>query len=213
MPSRPEFPVEPELWELTTEPVSRESGAESVLSEPDNSQAADARGAAHATRLMGRLMLGLLIAVVLINIPFNRYGTRLATAMPDSAALIIRDGLVVKEAGAAEIYLYQDGRFRWISSLDAFEHLGLTWNDVHEVKAGFLDAYETGTPIHVLLKCSSSPHIYRLEGARKRWSVDIDAFTAEGHTWEDVSFVTCEYLRSLPDGETIPPDHGPAPQP
>lgn len=167
----------------------------------------------HADRLMARLALGMLVAVVLINVPLNRYGTTLATAMPESRSLAIRNGLVVKEEDDPEVYVYQDGKFRWISSLAAFEHYGYTWSDVHIVPDGWLDAFEIGRPIHVLLKCYESPHIYQLEGDTKRWIVDIDAFVAEGHVWEDVRFVSCEYLRSLPDGETIPPGHGPAPQP
>ncbi|MBN1178475.1 MAG: hypothetical protein JXD18_04650 [Anaerolineae bacterium] len=167
----------------------------------------------HAARLMGRLSLGLLILVVLINVPFNRHGTTLATAMPDARALIIRDGLIVKEASDARIYVYQNGAFRWISSLDAFDHYGYTWGDVHIVESGFMDDFEIGAPLHVLLKCYDSPHIYRLEDGTKRWIVDIEAFEAEGHVWEDVRFVSCEYLRQLPDGETIPPGQGPPPQP
>jgi len=170
-------------------------------------------GPLHASRLMWRLAIGLLVAVVLINIPLNRHGTRLATAMPDTASLIIRDGLVVKEKDDEEIYIYQDNAFRWISSMDAFEHLALTWDDVHVVEDGFLDRYKIGTPVHVLLKCWESPHIYRLEGGVKRWIVDIETFESEGHKWEDVHMVSCDYLRKLPDGETIPPDQGPPPQP
>ncbi len=170
-------------------------------------------GPSHAARLMGRLALAVLVAIVLINIPFNRHGTTLATALPDSAALVVMDGLVVKEEDDEEIYVFQNDQFRWISSLDAFEHLHFDWGDVHVVEDGYLDRFEIGTPIHVLLKCNSSPHIYRLEGGEKRWIRDINTFEAEGHVWEDVRFVSCGYLRGLPDGETIPPDSGPPPQP
>lgn len=171
-------------------------------------------GQSHAARLILRLALGMLIGVVLINLPLNRYGTTLATAMPDSQALAIRNGLVVKEEDDDEIYIYQDGTFRWISSLEAFEHRGYVWDDVHIVADGWLAPFDTsGPPIYVLLKCPESPHIYRLEGGAKRWIVDIDAFAAEGHVWEDVKIVDCHYLRGLPDGETIPPGEGPAPQP
>ena len=170
-------------------------------------------GHSHAARLMGRLALGLLAAIVVINIPLNRHGVTLATAMPDSASLIIHDGLVVKEVDDPEIYVYQNGKFRWISSLDAFEHYGFTWGDVREVPDGYLDRYEFGTPLHVLLKCRDSPHVYGLEDGAKRWIRDIDTFTAAGYVWEDVRFVSCQYLRDLPDGETIPPGSGPPPQP
>jgi hypothetical protein len=167
----------------------------------------------HAARLMWRLMLGVFIALIVINIPLNRNGLSLARAMPDTASYIVRDGFVAKEEHDPDFYVYQNGKFRWISSLDAFEHYGYTWKDVHIVPDGYLDKYEIGTPIHVLLKCEDSPHIYRLEAGQKRWIRDIDTFTAEGHVWEDVRFVSCSYLRDLPDGETIPPGSGPPPQP
>ena len=167
----------------------------------------------HAARLMGRLAVWLLVAIVLVNIPFSSHGTTLVTAMPDAASYVVRDGFVVKETDDQEIYVYQKGQFRWISSLDAFDHYGYTWKDVHIVPDGYLDRYEIGSPIHVLLKCAESPHIYRLEEGRKRWIRDISTFDAEGHVWDDVRFVSCHTLRGLPDGETIPADAGPPPQP
>jgi hypothetical protein len=170
-------------------------------------------GPSHTTRLMKRLLLWLFVAVVLVNIPFTQHGTTLATAMPDAASYVVRDGFVIKEEDDQEIYVYQDGKFRWISSLEAFEHYGFTWGDVHLVSDGYLDRYEIGPPLHVLLKCRASPHIYRMEREEKRWIRDIDTFVNEGHVWEDVRFVSCQYLRSLPDGETIPPGSGPPPQP
>ena len=204
------LPAEAEMW-----PPEPELGVEPPAPEPEEEVELPpmAPGPSHAARLMGRLALGLLVAVVLINVPFNRHGTTLATAMPDSAALVVRDGLVVTEEDDEEIYVYQDGKLRWISSMDAFEHFGYTWGDVHVVEDGYLNKFEIGTPLHVLLKCRQSPHIYRLEGGEKRWIRDIQTFEAEGHVWEDVRFVTCDHLRKLPDGETIPPDSGPPPQP
>lgn len=165
---------------------------------------------------MGKFILRLVIViaalVVLINIPVNRYGVSLARIMPESSSLIIRDGLVLKGSGP-EIYMLEDNKLRWISSLDAFEHRSLTWEDVHVVDDKFLEQFEKGRPIHVLLKCDGSPHVYRLENKQKRWIKDIDTFTAEGHQWEDVRFVSCEYLRGIPDGKPIPEDAGPPPQP
>ena len=71
--------------------------------------------------------------------------------------------------------------------------------------------YERAEPI--LLKCAASPHIYLLEDAHKRWIKDIPTFEARGYRWNDVQYVTCEDLRLVPDGETIPPGAGPPPQP
>ncbi|MDH4138800.1 MAG: hypothetical protein OEW09_19115 [Anaerolineae bacterium] len=163
-------------------------------------------------RTLGRLLLVLVVLAVLINVPINRYGTSLARIMPDTHALVIRDGLVLKGSGA-EIYVLEDNKLRWISSLEAFEFFGYSWEQVHVVDDSFLEQFEKGRPIHVLLKCERSPHIYALENGQKRWIKDIPTFQAEGYVWEDVKFVSCDYLRSLPDGPPIPEDAGPPPQP
>jgi len=217
-PPAPQSAREPEsgpMLAAPATPVTLSPSPAPLESEPEPEPEPEASPAtllpSHAAQLMARLAVGLLIAIVLINIPIG--GRTLATAMPDSASLILRDGLVVKEEGDEKIYVYQGDAFRWISSLDAFEHHGYTWGDVNEVPDGYLDDYAIGPPLHVLLKCPDSPHIYRLEGGEKRWIRDIDSFSAEGHVWEDVRFVSCQYLRSLPDGETIPPGAGDPPQP
>jgi len=163
-------------------------------------------------KTLSRLLLLIAVLIVLVNLPVARYGVSLARLKPESAALIIRDGLILKSSGP-EIYKLEDNKLRWISSLDAFEHLGLKWDDVHIVEDEFLARFEQGRPIHVLLKCQDSPHIYRLENQQKRWIKDIDTFLAEGHVWEDVRFVPCDYLREIPDGLPIPEDAGPPPQP
>ncbi len=161
---------------------------------------------------MVRLFMVLGVLVVLINIPLNLQGVSLARMIPDSAALIIRDGLVLKGSGP-DIYVLQDNKLRWISSLEAFQYFGYKWDEVHVVEDSFLGQFEKGRPIHVLLKCPESPHIYALESGRKRWIKDIPTFVAEGYVWEDVKMVDCYSLRRLPDGPTIPEDAGPPPQP
>jgi hypothetical protein len=163
-------------------------------------------------RTLGRLLLALVVLVVVINVPITRYGTSLARIMPDTAALVIRDGLVLKGSGS-DIYVLEDDKLRWISSLDAFEFFGYRWEQVHVVDDSFLEQFEKGRPVHVLLKCQGSPHIYALENGQKRWIKDISTFDTEGYVWEDIKFVSCDYLRSLPDGPPIPEDAGPPPQP
>jgi len=164
-------------------------------------------------RTLLRLAVGLLVFIVLVNVPINRHGVSLARVMPDSAALIIRDGLLLKAENSPEIYVLQDEKLRWISSMEAFERLHYRWSNVHIVEASFLARFEKGQPVHVLLKCDGSPHIYRIEREQKRWIRDIPTFEAEGHIWEDVQFVSCQYLRGIPDGPPIPEDAGPPPQP
>jgi hypothetical protein len=163
-------------------------------------------------RTLGRLLLALAVLVVVINVPITRYGTSLARLMPDTASLVIRDGLVLKGSGT-EIYVLENDKLRWISSLEAFEFFDYRWDQVHVVDDSFLEKFEKGGPIHVLLKCQGSPHIYALENGKKRWIKDIPTFEAEGYVWGDVKLVTCDYLRRLPDGPPIPEDAGPPPQP
>ena len=77
----------------------------------------------------------------------------------------------------------------------------------------FLAQFDKGEPIHLLLKCADSPHIYAQENDQKRWIKDIDTFDAQGYKWDDIQFVSCQYLRDLPDGLPIPEDAGEPPQP
>ena len=107
-------------------------------------------------KMIGRLAILVVVLLVLVNIPVTRYGVSLARILPETTSLIIRDGLVLKGSGP-EIYVLEDDKLRWISSMDAFEHLGLTWQDVHVVEDEFLDKFEKGAPIHVLLKCRDQP--------------------------------------------------------
>ncbi len=167
----------------------------------------------HAAGLLSRLAIGLLAVVVLINVPLPRQGTAIARMIPSSTSLVIRDGLLVKEEGSPDVYVYRGGAFHWITDLDVFAHAGYRWQNVHEVKPGFLAGFELGRPVYLLAKCPTSPHIYRLQGGAKRWIVDIATLEAEGYEWADVQMMDCYRLRDIPDGETIPPGRGPAPQP
>ncbi len=164
--------------------------------------------AASSAVLMARLAIGILIIVVLINIPYNAQGMALARSIPSSASLIIADGLLVKESDSPDIYVYRNDAFHWVTSLEVFEAKRYHWENVHIVEPGYLAPMIKGAPIYQIFKCAASPHIYRLEAGRKRWIMDIDTFTAEGHLWDDVEFVGCSYLRNLPDGDSIPPGHG-----
>lgn len=161
-------------------------------------------------RTLGRLIFLLILLVAVINIPFNRSGNNLARAMPDSSALVIRDGLLLK-GSSPEVYVLENNQRRWISSLDAFQWYGYHWQQVHEVEDAFLQQFEEGRPIHLLLKCPTSPHVYALEDGVKRWIKDIPTFEAQGYVWEDVQITDCDDLNHLPDGLSIPEDAGPPP--
>jgi hypothetical protein len=163
-------------------------------------------------RMLGRLMIVLVVLTVLINIPYNRYGTNLARSMPDRQALVIRDGLVLKGEGD-EIYVLEDNHKRWISSLDAFDYYGFHWEEVNLVDDAFLDQFPSGPPLSILYKCDGSPHVYAIENGVKRWIKDIPTFEAQGYVWDDVQIVSCTALENIPSGPPIPPDAGEPPPP
>jgi hypothetical protein len=68
-------------------------------------------------------------------------------------------------------------------------------------------------PMPILLKCTGSPHIYLLDRGEKRWIENIETFNQRGYVWRDVRFISCDDLRSIPDGVPIPAGAGPPPQP
>ncbi len=166
----------------------------------------------HLDNMLKKLAIFLTLLIILINIPFNQYGTNLARAMPDTQSLVIRNGLVLKGSDE-KIYVLEDNKKRWISTLDAFTEYGYQWRQVHEVDDAFLDQFENGRPIYLLQKCDQSPHVYAIENGEKRWIKNITAFQVAGFVWEDVRFTSCQRLRNIPDGPPIPPDAGDPPQP
>jgi len=198
---------------LAASAVPPPAPAEDAAEEEEATAATMPTRSSYAARLMARLALGLFAVVVLINVPLNAEGTALARSVPSSASLVIRDGLLVQETQSPDVWVYRDGEFHWITSLEAFQQYGYRWENVHTVEYGFLDRFQKGAPLSVLLKCDTSPHVYALEAGQKRWIVDLATFQAEGYQWKDVRMVDCGYLRRLPAGETIPPGRGSPPPP
>ena len=166
----------------------------------------------HLEQLLWRMLGGIALLIILINIPFNQHGTALARAMPDETALIIRDGLLLKGSGE-KVYVLENNQRRWITTLEAFEYYGYRWENVHEVEDPFLQNFVEGQPIYILYKCSASPHIYAFEDGKKRWIKDPPTFEAEGFIWEEIAFISCTRLRNMPDGIPFPADAGDPPQP
>lgn len=215
--SEPEMVVEEEMGEETA--VITEA-AEELLAEPVETykepfvgeEWPDELPTINLNKMLSQLAIAVLLLVIVINIPLNRYGTNLARAMPDEQALVVRDGLVFKGSGD-EIYVLEGNKKRWISSLDAFEYYGYRWEQVNLVDDAFVAQFENGRPIHVLLKCQTSPHVYALEDGEKRWINNIETFQAEGYVWEDVRITTCARLQNIPDGTPIPPNAGDPPSP
>jgi len=214
-----EEPLQPDVPEDDQEEVSDVDALIDV--EMDEADAEDVEAApdmppelptVHLDRMLSRMIIVLLILAVVINIPYNRYGTNLARAMPDRKALVIRDGLVLKGEGD-KIYVLEDNHKRWISSLEAFEYYGFDWEQVNQVDDNFLNRFPDGPALSILYKCEGVPHVYAIENGVKRWIKDIPTFEAQGYVWDNVQMVPCRTLRNIPSGPPIPPDAGEPPEP
>jgi len=192
-----------------TEPVNEQE----PVPAPRHLPAFSATGSPRPAVLIGRLAIGLLAVVILINIPLGTRGIAFARSIPNTASLVIRNGLVVKETNSPQIWVYRDGAFHWITTLDAFQYFGYRWSDVRMVEPGFLNQFAKGRPLYVLLKCDASPNIYQLDAGKKHWIVDIATFVAQGYVWQDVKMVPCSDLSNLPNGDSIPPGRGSPPLP
>lgn len=91
-------------------------------------------------------MLLIVALIVLVNVPVARYGVNLAHLAPEAAALVIRDGLIVKGSGP-EIYRLEGEAKRWIRDIRTFEAEGHVWEDVQMVSCAESDAIPDGLPI------------------------------------------------------------------
>jgi hypothetical protein len=224
-PTRQPFPPAAHVEEASAQAVDDsaiEEALEDIPAEPSTNAAQETtvtdnepyipekQPSIHLDRLLRRFMIILLLVIVLINIPFNRYGTNLARAVPDEQSLVIRDGLVLKGSGD-EIYVLENNHKRWISSLDAFDYYGFNWEQVNVVDDDYLDRFPDGSALSVIMKCEESVHIYAIENGRKRWIKDIPTFEEQGYVWDDVQFVPCREIDRIPDGSPIPPDAGQPP--
>lgn len=144
------------------------------------------------TEFIRRFTIILILAVIAINLPYNVHGTALARSITSVNSIVFRNGLLVREAGSDQIWLYQDHAFRHITSLDVFEHYRYRWDQVREVEAGFLADYPTGRPLHFLVRCSSDGRVYLMADDKLHWVYDMTAFKAHGFEWSEV-VDTCYY--------------------
>jgi hypothetical protein len=155
-------------------------------------------------RSLGQILIVLVVLLVLVNLPINYYGIGLAHIVPDSTAVVIYDGLVLKGSGP-EIYLLEDHKLRWLSSPEArgcYFHSA----NVRTVEDSVLEQFEQGQPIRRLVKCHHNSLIYALENGQKRWVENPPPEDKANKPWDKVYRVTCNFLDGLPDGLPISED-------
>lgn len=178
-------------------------------------------------------LAGLTLLVGLYALAAILYRTALDRLTPNRLTFIGWDVVNIILLAAVLIGQIRAGRTRWLAAMRQAFAIGvalyLAWAAIGLLAppwlfrsapadvAGLPESiqyilYEQPGPI--LLKCESSPHIYLLEGGQKHWIKDIPTFEAQGYRWDDLNqWISCDELRSVPDGVPIPPDAGPPPQP
>lgn len=156
------------------------------------------------TEFIRRFTIILILVVVAINMPYNVHGTALARSITSVNSIVFRNGLLVREAGSEQIWLYQDHAFRHVTSLDVFEYQRFRWDQVREVEEGFLADYPTGRPLYFLVRCPAEARVYLIAHGKEHWIFDMAAFNAHELEWSEV-VDTCYYYNSnaLEVGEVI----------
>jgi hypothetical protein len=147
------------------------------------------------TEFIRRFTIILILAVIAINLPYNVHGTALARSITSVNSIVFRDGLLVRETGSEQIWLYQDHAFRHVTSLEAFNHYKLRWDQVREVEAGFLADYPTGKPLYLLFRCTDASRVYLVANSKRHWIYDLAAFKAHNFEWSEVAN-TCYHYNS-----------------
>jgi len=132
--------------------------------------------------------------VLVINLPFTP-GLNLAHLVPSAAALIIRDGLVLKGPGP-EISVLQDNRLAWIPA-EAFDYVATVETmDWHTFDASTWRSSRPCAPRSVLLNCGTARNLCSGKG-HTRWIKIVPPQRAR-ILWTELKSSNCAYLDALP---------------
>lgn len=157
-------------------------------------------------RTLARLLVILLVAVILVNVPISREGLGLAQSVPETESVVIYDGIILQGSGP-EIYVLDNHKLRPFSSDDAFAYFDRRFAlDVEAVPDDTLAKFGRGRPIYHLARCADISTVYALENGQKRpfrvW------LPTETGVWDRVEQVSCETLGNLPNGRPISESNG-----
>lgn len=172
--------------------------------EPDSQPDPQIQPGPSMGRSLAQILLVLIVLLGLANMPLNYLGTGLAHLMPDSPALVIRDGMLLQGSGP-EIYLLEAHQLRLISSPEALDRF-FQHHQVRRVEDSLLAQLGQGRPIRRLLKCPGRPGIYALENGRT-YRVQEPPLAEPTGPWDRVELVSCDFLLSLPAVPLVTVDH------
>lgn len=161
-------------------------------------------------RSLAQIVMVLVVLLVLVNVPLGDYTAGLAQLIPQTSAVIIQDGVMLKGSGP-EIYIVEDYKLRLISQPETFNYY-FHPGHVISVDDSLLEKFGRGQPVRRLVKCPNNSAIFALENGQKRWVKDPPPANA-AKRWDRAVVISCVALYRLPDGLPIPTDAGLPPQP
>ena len=122
---------------------------------------------------------------------------------------LLPEGTLVKAIGGSKIYVIQDGKRHWISTLELFVSRGFQWNQVTEADGGFLRSIPEGLPFGVgegsIVRGSTGNKVYVIESGLRRWIPTLTTFYVRGYQWEQLVVLNDEALNSIREGAPLPP--------
>ena len=193
--------------------------ADSAEIEPPLEQPAREITKDNLPRTLSRMFMGLILIVVLANlkiIDYQALNAAVGTAgnRGNERVVFARDGMLLRANNSNKVYLMENNKRRWVSTPEAFNQFGYRWGAVRVVSPEYVAQFEEGKNKDLLAACPGSPHIFTIsldpENARARrvrhHIQDVEAFSAEGFRWEDISYNYCNLLTGTVVGESIPPD-------
>lgn len=151
-------------------------------------------------RSLGQILIVLVVLLVLVNIPLN-YGFGVAQLKPESAPVVVKDGMLLKGSGP-QIYVLEDHKLRWISSPESFNRYFSQHRRINLVEDRLLQRFDQGQPIRYLVKCAAKPQVYTLTNGHKQLVKDPLPIN-QVRAWDKVHLVTCSYLQQLPTTESM----------
>jgi len=107
------------------------------------------------------------------------------------------DGSLLRATNSEKVYLLENNKKRWITSIAAFMLGNYKWEDVKLVPPDDLRLIDEGENISApalkpdgsLLK-GSGPKVYLLENGKKKWITSAEVFVSRGYKWQDIILVS-----------------------
>ncbi len=122
---------------------------------------------------------------------------------------LLPEGTLVKATGGSKIYVIEDGRLHWISTLDLFVSRGFQWHLVTEIDPTFLRSIPEGLPFGVaegsIVRGSTGEKVYVIEHGLRRWVPTLTTFFLRGYRWENLVVLSDEALSAILEGAPLPP--------